>query len=68
MDSQSEQALIARLEAELADRTALFVTHRMPLLSLVSRIILMDRGRVVADGPRNEILRQLGGNGVRHDG
>ncbi len=59
MDNQTEMALIERLNKELADRTALIITHRLPLLNLVSRIILMDQGKVIADGPRDEVLKQI---------
>jgi ATP-binding cassette, subfamily C, bacterial LapB len=59
MDNQTEMQLIERLKGELADRTALIITHRLPLLNLVSRIILMDAGRVIADGPRDAVLKQL---------
>jgi ATP-binding cassette subfamily C protein LapB len=59
MDAQTETSLLQRLSAELKDRTLLLITHRPPLLQLVDRIILMDRGRLVADGPRDEVLRQI---------
>jgi ATP-binding cassette, subfamily C, bacterial LapB len=59
MDNQTEMQLIERLKRELADRTAVIITHRLPLLNLVSRIILMDAGRVIADGPRDAVLKQL---------
>jgi ATP-binding cassette, subfamily C, bacterial LapB len=59
MDNQTEMGLIERLNKELADRTALIITHRLPLLNLVSRIILMDQGKVIADGPRDEVLKQI---------
>jgi ATP-binding cassette, subfamily C, bacterial LapB len=59
LDTQSEMALIDRLQGELADRTALIITHRLPLLKLVSRIIVMDAGKVIADGPRDAILKQI---------
>ncbi|HEX4738465.1 MAG TPA: type I secretion system permease/ATPase [Allosphingosinicella sp.] len=59
MDTQSETALIQRLQEELADRTLLLVTHRPPLLQLVSRLLIVERGRVVADGPRDEVLKRL---------
>ncbi len=59
MDNQTEMQLIDRLQTELADRTALLITHRLPLLKLVSRVILMDSGRVIADGPRDAVLKQL---------
>lgn len=59
MDAQTEVALIERLHRETADRTALIITHRLPLLKLVSRIIVIGDGKVVADGPRDAILKQL---------
>jgi ATP-binding cassette subfamily C protein LapB len=59
MDSQSETALLQRLQSELKDRTLVLITHRPPLLALVSRILLIDRGRVVADGPRDEVLKRI---------
>jgi ATP-binding cassette subfamily C protein LapB len=59
MDNQTEMGLIDRLTQELKDRTALIITHRLPLLTLVSRIILMDQGKVIADGPRDEVLKQI---------
>ncbi len=59
MDSQTEQALIQRLNQELKGRTLVLITHRPPLLQLVQRIILLDRGKVVTDGPRDAVLRQI---------
>jgi ATP-binding cassette, subfamily C, bacterial LapB len=59
MDAQTEMALIDRLQTELADRTALIITHRLPLLKLVSRIIVIDQGKVAADGPRDAVLKQI---------
>lgn len=61
MDNQTELALIDRLQGELSDRTALIITHRPPLLQLVSRIILMEQGRIIADGPRDTVLKQISG-------
>ncbi len=58
IDPASEQKLIARLRA-LPDTTILLVTHRMAMLALIDRLIVMDRGRVVADGPRDEVLKSL---------
>lgn len=59
MDSQSENALVTRLEAELRDRTFLLVTHRQPMLKLVDRIIILNAGKVAAQGPRDDVLRSL---------
>jgi ATP-binding cassette subfamily C protein LapB len=59
MDSQTETALIQRLQQELKDRTVILITHRPPLLQLVQRIVLLDRGKVVADGPRDAVLQKI---------
>jgi ATP-binding cassette subfamily C protein LapB len=59
MDAQTEGALIQRLQEELKGRTLILITHRPPLLQLVQRIILMDRGKVVSDGPRDNVLKQI---------
>ncbi len=59
MDIQSENALIARLEAELAGRTVVLVTHRASMLKLVDRVIILDRGKIVAQGPRDDVLKSV---------
>ena len=58
VDPATEQKLIARLKA-LQGTTILLATHRMAMLALVDRLIVMDRGRIVADGPRDEVLKAL---------
>jgi ATP-binding cassette, subfamily C, bacterial LapB len=59
MDAQTESALIQRLQEELKGRTLILITHRPPLLQLVQRIILMDQGKIVSDGPRDSVLKQI---------
>ena len=59
MDSQSETALIDRLETELDGVTMVMVTHRQSMLRLATRIIMIDGGRVVADGPAQDVLPLL---------
>lgn len=59
MDNPSEAVLKKNLEKLLPGRTLLLVTHRTSLLSIVDRLIVLDRGAVVADGPRDEILKAL---------
>jgi len=44
----------------LQGRTLVLVTHRAALLGLVERLVVLERGRVVADGPRDEVLARLG--------
>jgi ATP-binding cassette subfamily C protein LapB len=59
MDAQTETALIHRLREELKDRTLVLITHRPPLLALVSRIMLIEKGKVALDGPRDDVLKQI---------
>lgn len=59
MDPASENRLMKRLEAVTRDRTTILITHKGSMLSLVSKIILIDRGRIVAYGPKDEIIRKL---------
>ena len=59
MDSQTETSLIHRLQEELKGRTVVIITHRPPLLQLVDRIMLIEKGKVAADGPRDDVVRQL---------
>ncbi len=59
MDNSAEEHLIKELPAFLRDKTVLIATHRMQLLKLVDRIIWMDNGRVIADGPKSEVLSSL---------
>ncbi|MBF0383346.1 MAG: type I secretion system permease/ATPase [Magnetococcales bacterium] len=59
MDAKSEQELRNRLRDFLKDRTLLLITHRASLLSFVDRIIVLDNGQLLADGPRKQILDSL---------
>ena len=59
MDAQTETGLLQRLNEELKDRTLILITHRPPLLQLVKRIILLDQGKIVSDGPRDTVLKQI---------
>mgnify|MGYP000016157536 FL=1 len=59
MDNSTEEQFKSNLMSQLADKTLLLVTHKASLLSLVDRIIVMDQGHLVADGPRDQILESL---------
>ncbi len=60
MDFQAEITFIQRLqELYKKKKTLIIVTHRPSLLTLVDRIIVIDKGRVVADGPKQEVLDAL---------
>lgn len=59
MDSSTEEALKERLAAYAKGRTMVLVTHRNSLLDLVDRLIVIDRGKVVADGPKAQVTEAL---------
>ena len=59
MDNASEDALRQRLHTWMAGKTLLLVTHRTAMLSLVDRLIVLDNGRIVADGPKEAVIDAL---------
>lgn len=62
LDANSEARFMALLRSDLAaDRTLVVVTHKLQLLSHFERVMLMARGRVALDGPRDEVLRRMQG-------
>jgi ATP-binding cassette subfamily C protein LapB len=61
LDNRSEENLKARLGQHLEGKTLLLVTHRASMLSLVSRLIVVDGGRIIADGPKEQVLEALSG-------
>ena len=62
MDSQTEKLFVERLSGALKpNQTLVISTHRPALFSLCNRIIVLDKGRVVADGPKDKITAAAGG-------
>ena len=59
MDNASEQMIKNRLKAVMGNKTLVLITHRLSMLELVDRLIVMEGGRIIADGPKNEVLRRL---------
>ncbi|WP_417339097.1 type I secretion system permease/ATPase [Halomonas kashgarensis] len=59
MDHASEEAFKANLKKYAQGKTMLIVTHRTSLLSLVDRIVVIDSGKIVADGPRDKVVEAL---------
>lgn len=59
MDHTTEQMFIRSLKKEIDGKTVMIVTHRTTLLTLVDRLIIVDRGEIVADGPKEEVLKAL---------
>lgn len=59
MDNTLELQLIDNLRRYIDGRTLILATHRAALLALVDRVIWLDRGRILADGPRDEVLAKI---------
>lgn len=59
MDNALEARIVRDLREVVAGKTLIVATHRAPLLSLVDRIIWMEGGRIVADGPKADVLKKL---------
>ena len=59
LDKVNENMLKKNLHASSADKTLLLITHRTSMLDIVDRIIIIEGGKVVADGPKKEILNSL---------
>ena len=59
MDYSSEDDIKRRLTAFCANRTVILISHRTSLLDMVDRLIVMDGGRIVADGPKEQVMTAL---------
>jgi len=59
LDQNHESQLVNKLQQWLEGRTCLVATHRVPILALANRIVVLANGKVVMDGPANEIMEQL---------
>ena len=60
MDTQTELYFIEHLKTALApDQSLMVATHRHNMLSILDRLIVIDGGKILADGPRDEVLQHL---------
>jgi ATP-binding cassette subfamily C protein LapB len=59
MDFSTEAAFKERLKPYAANKTLVIVTHRTSLIELAPRIVIVDDGRIVADGPRDKVIKAL---------
>ncbi|TVQ82809.1 MAG: type I secretion system permease/ATPase [Micavibrio sp.] len=59
IDPGSERRLYRHLVEVCKDKTVMLITHKSSVLGLVDKLVLMDRGRVIAIGPRDEIIHKL---------
>lgn len=59
LDQQLERNVVNRLGHWLESRTCIIATHRMPILSIVDRVAVMQKGQIVIEGERDFVLKQL---------
>jgi len=59
MDAKTEQLMIDRLKHGTLNSTTIVVTHKMSLLQLTDRLMVMDGGKLVADGNKQTVLEAL---------
>lgn len=61
LDEATELAIIRQLRGWLGGRTLVVATHRYAVLALVDRLVVVENGRIVRDGPKDEVLAALRG-------
>ena len=59
MDGLTEANVIKHLSEQLDDRTLVIVTHKMPVVAMCDRVIVMDQGRIVGDGTKDAYFELL---------
>ena len=59
MDNTTEIRLRENLHRYCQNKTMILVTHKASMLDLVDRLIVMDQGRIVADGPKEQVFSAL---------
>lgn len=59
MDNSAEFQFKRRLATIIKDKTLVLITHRMSMIDLVDRLVVMDSGRIIADGPKAAVLNAL---------
>lgn len=65
LDARAEQQFISAVEATSQDQTLLLITHKMDLLRLVDRVIVLEKGQIVMDGSKQAVMAKLNGNKVQ---
>jgi ABC-type multidrug transport system fused ATPase/permease subunit len=66
LDVPSERTVQRALATVLADRTALVIAHRLSTVQIADRVLVLDHGRIVEDGPPGELIREDGRYAALH--
>ncbi len=65
MDNTTEHIFLDKFQRYCQDKTLILITHKQSLLKLVDRIIIMDNGKIVIDGPKQAVLEALAKGDVK---
>ncbi|MDP2589380.1 type I secretion system permease/ATPase [Vibrio splendidus] len=65
MDNRSEMHIKHQLNQLLPNETLILITHKTSMLDIVDRVIVMERGSIIADGPKAQVLSDLKQGKVR---
>lgn len=68
MDMQAEANFVKFLHQDVKDQTLVLITHRTSMLPAVDRLILLDQGKLIMDGPRDEVIEALNKGAVKAAG
>jgi ATP-binding cassette, subfamily B, bacterial len=66
LDIPSERLVQRALATVLADRTAVVIAHRLSTVEVADRVLVLERGRIVEDGPPSELIRDDGRYAALH--
>ncbi|MDX2319414.1 MAG: type I secretion system permease/ATPase [Moritella sp.] len=66
MDNRSEMRIKQQLNNLSQEETLILITHKTGMLDIVDRLIVMEQGRIIADGPKQQVLKQLGEGNISH--
>ncbi len=59
LDALAEQAFVQQLARAATNKTLLLITHRTPVLRLIDRLVVLEAGRIAADGPKGEVAEAI---------
>jgi ATP-binding cassette, subfamily C, bacterial LapB len=62
VDNTAEMLFLKHFSEYVKERTLLLVTHKASMLALVDRLIVLNEGKIIADGPKDDVLKALAGN------
>lgn len=66
MDAMTETLFIRQLQQAIEGQTLVIVTHRMSVLNIFDRLIVLDDGHVMADGPKEDVIAMLNANSQKN--